>query len=61
MAGFLRERRGREGGRRRSQERQGLAEWLRRQLALPEDGLPIGVDTAPPGGWSMSGEGGAVR
>ena len=41
-------------------ERQGLAEWLQRQLALPDDGRRIDTDTAPPG-WLMRVEGNAAR
>jgi hypothetical protein len=41
-------------------ERRELAEWLRRQLALPQDGLPVDPLAAPPG-WTMTMGGGGVR
>jgi hypothetical protein len=40
-------------------ERRRMAEWLRHQLSLPEEGTRI--DAAPPPGWSATVEGGTTR
>jgi hypothetical protein len=42
------------------EERRAMAEWLRRELALPEDGIRIETGEAPPG-WNMSVESDAAR
>lgn len=43
-----------------SDERRGLAEWLRRHLLLPEAGAGVDPVAAPPG-WTLTIEGGATR